>query len=73
MVCAIFSKSDGAVAWRNCVSETDAITENIEVYSSHTGFAANPAVFYAVADRLSQPEDEWQKFSASGPYVGFFP
>lgn len=71
---AVFSKSDGAVAWQNCVSETDAITENIEVHSSHTGFAANPAVFYAVADRLAQPEQGWRKFAAAdGPYAAFFP
>ncbi|AZI37356.1 hypothetical protein NT2_01_01520 [Caenibius tardaugens NBRC 16725] len=70
---AIFSKSDGAVAWQNCVSETDAITENIEVCSSHSGFSANPAVFYAVADRLAQPEDGWRKFAISGPYAAFFP
>lgn len=70
---AIFSKSDGAVAWQNCVSETDSVTENIEVYSSHSGFAANPAVFYAVADRLSQPEGRWRKFSVSGACAAFFP
>ncbi|MDD3797795.1 MAG: alpha/beta hydrolase [Novosphingobium sp.] len=70
---AIFSKSDGAVAWRNCVSETDSITENIEVHSSHSGFSANPAVFYAVADRLAQPEQGWCKFVPSGPYAAFFP
>ncbi|WP_235829552.1 esterase/lipase family protein [Croceicoccus estronivorus] len=70
---AIFSKSDGVVAWQNCVSETDAITENIEVYSSHSGFSVNPAVFYAVADRLAQPEQGWSKFVPSGPYRHFFP
>ncbi len=70
---AIFSKSDGAVAWQNCVSETDAITENIEVVSSHSGFSANPAVFYAVADRLAQADGAWRKFSGTGPYAAFFP
>ena len=69
---AVFSKSDGAVAWQNCVSETDAITENIEVVSSHSGFSANPAVFYAVADRLAQHEGQWRKFTAAGPYAAFF-
>ena len=69
---ALFSKSDGAVAWQNCVSETDGITENIEVVSSHSGFAANPAVFYAVADRLAQHEGQWRKFTAAGPYAAFF-
>lgn len=70
---AIFSKSDGAVAWQNCVSEPDSITENIEVHASHSGFSASPAVFYAVADRLALPEGKWRKFKASGPYSAFFP
>lgn len=70
---AIFSKSDGITAWENCVSEVDAITENIEVHSSHFGFVANPAVFYAVADRLAQPEGDWRKFQKSGPFVAFYP
>ena len=70
---AVFSKTDGAVAWQNCVSETDTTTENIEVVSSHSGFSANPAVFYAVADRLAQPEGRWSKFSGKGPYSAFFP
>lgn len=71
---AIFSKSDGITAWQNCVSETDNITENIEVHSSHFGFVANPGVFYAVADRLALPEGTWRPFDASGtPFAACFP
>lgn len=65
---AIYSRTDGITAWRNCLGQTDAINENIEVISSHFGFVANPAVFFAVADRLSQTEGEWRKFVPSGPY-----
>ncbi|MBF9149487.1 alpha/beta fold hydrolase [Novosphingobium jiangmenense] len=70
---AIFSRSDGITAWENCVSATDARTENIEVHCSHFGFVSNPAVFWAVADRLAQPEGTWSPFVPRGPFAGFFP
>ncbi|WP_239806197.1 alpha/beta fold hydrolase [Croceicoccus hydrothermalis] len=69
---AIYSKSDGITAWENCVSETDAQTENIEVWSSHFGFMANPAVLYAVADRLACAEDGWTRFVPGGPFRAFY-
>lgn len=70
---AIYSRTDGITAWENCVSETDAQTENIEVHSSHFGFVANPAVFYAVADRLALPEGGWRVFEKTGPFSVFYP
>lgn len=70
---AIYSRSDGITAWQNCVSETDAQTENIEVHSSHFGFVSNPAVFWAVADRLALPEGQWRRFEPKGPFAGFYP
>jgi len=63
---AIFSKSDGIAAWQNCVGGTDAITENIQVHSSHFGMVANPTVFRIVADRLAQPEGGWMPYAAKG-------
>lgn len=65
---AIYSKTDGVTAWQNCLGQSDAINENIEVISSHFGFVANPAVFFAVADRLAQPEGGWRKFVPAGPF-----
>ncbi|MDE2597073.1 MAG: alpha/beta hydrolase [Sphingomonadales bacterium] len=70
---AIFSRSDGITAWENCVSETDGITENIEVHSSHFGFVGNPGVFYAVADRLALPEGAWRPFEREGAFEVFYP
>ncbi|MCW1382740.1 alpha/beta hydrolase [Novosphingobium sp. KCTC 2891] len=70
---AIYSRSDGITAWENCVSETDAQTENIEIHCSHFGFVANPAVFYAVADRLALPEGDWRAFDRAGPFSAFYP
>jgi pimeloyl-ACP methyl ester carboxylesterase len=63
---AIFSRSDGVCAWRGCVEQRSALTENIEVHSSHCGLGHNPAVVYAVADRLAQPEGAWRPFDRSG-------
>lgn len=63
---SIYSRSDGITAWQNCMGLTDAINENIEVRSSHFGFMANPAVFMAVADRLSQKKQGWQPFERKG-------
>ena len=40
--------------------------DNIEVHGSHCGLGVNPSVLYAVADRLAQPEGEWQPFRADG-------
>ena len=41
-------------------------SENIEVNASHFGMGANPAVLWAVADRLSQPEGKWKPFTREG-------
>lgn len=69
---AIYSKMDGITSWRNCFGKTDAINENIEVISSHFGFVANPAVFFAIADRLALEAGKWKKFEPSGPFRHFF-
>ena len=59
---AIYSKGDGVVAWQTCVEKRSAMTDNIEVYASHCGLGVNPAVYFAVADRLALPESEWRPF-----------
>ncbi len=59
---AIYSRSDGIVPWRNCVEPPSAQTDNIEVCGSHCGLGVNPAVLFAIADRLAQPEGEWSPF-----------
>jgi len=63
---AIFSRSDGVVAWQCSVEPQTANSESIEVDGSHCGLGAHPAVLYAIADRLAQPEGEWQPFDRSG-------
>ena len=43
-----------------------ATSESIEVESSHCGMGHHPAVVYAVADRLAQPEGDWKPFDRGG-------
>lgn len=63
---SIYSKTDGIVAWPSSIDVETPISENIEVYASHLGLGVNPAVLYAVADRLSQPQGGWKPFDRSG-------
>ncbi|MGI9323624.1 MAG: esterase/lipase family protein [Pseudomonadales bacterium] len=59
---AIYSKSDGVVAWHSCLEQESALSENVEVVGSHSGMAMNADVLHVVADRLLQRSDNWQKF-----------
>jgi pimeloyl-ACP methyl ester carboxylesterase len=59
---SIFSRTDGVVAWQCSVERETPKAENIEVEASHIGLGAHPAVIYAIADRLAQPEGAWKKF-----------
>ena len=63
---AIYTRSDGIVAWQGCREQESATTENIEVEGSHSGLGYNPAVLYAIADRLALPEGEWRPFDRNG-------
>jgi pimeloyl-ACP methyl ester carboxylesterase len=63
---AIYSRSDGIVAWQIAMEEPGPLTDNIEVYGSHCGLGFNPAVYYAIADRLAQPDGEFAPFSRTG-------
>jgi pimeloyl-ACP methyl ester carboxylesterase len=63
---AIFSRTDGVCAWQGCREKPSAMSESIEVESSHCGMGHHPAAVYAVADRLAQPEGEWAPFDRSG-------
>lgn len=63
---SIYSRSDGVVAWPASIDRESAISENIEVVASHLGLGVHPAVLYAIADRLAQPEGAWKPFDRSG-------
>jgi pimeloyl-ACP methyl ester carboxylesterase len=70
---AIYSRSDGIVAWQSSVERGGPHTESIEVVSSHVGMAVHPLVLYAVAERLAQPEGQWRPFARRGWRAAVFP
>ena len=72
---SLYSRSDGVVAWQCSIQAPCADnphTENIEVMASHIGLGINPAAWYAIADRLSQPEGAWQPMDKTGLKRLFF-
>jgi pimeloyl-ACP methyl ester carboxylesterase len=52
-VTAIFSKSDGVVAWQACIDERSPNVEHVEVVSSHAGLGISAAAYRILADRLA--------------------
>ena len=56
-VTAIYSKSDGIVAWQACIDRHNDHVEHIEVSSSHTGLGVHAEVLALVAQRLAIPRD----------------
>lgn len=53
---AIYSRSDGIVAWQTSMENPAANTENVEVKGSHLGLGVNPQVIRVIAERLALPE-----------------
>jgi pimeloyl-ACP methyl ester carboxylesterase len=72
-VTSIYSRSDGIVTWQCSVERGRAQAENIEVEGSHCGLGVNPAVLYAIAHRLAQPEGEWQPFRSVAMHRMLYP
>jgi pimeloyl-ACP methyl ester carboxylesterase len=70
---AIYSRTDGIVAWQGCREREGQVTQNIEVEGSHCGLGHNPAVVYAIADRLAVPEGEWWPFDRKGLRSTLYP
>jgi hypothetical protein len=61
-VTAIYSRTDGVAPWQAGIESKGPLRENIEVVGSHCGLAYNPTAVFAIADRLAQPQGEWQPF-----------
>lgn len=63
---SLYSKTDGVVAWQASIQKpgkTHALIENVEVFASHLGIGVNAAAWYAIADRLAQPNGQWTAFT----------
>lgn len=72
-VTAIYTRTDGVVRWWQCIESVGDRRENIEVHGSHSGLGFNPAVIYAVSDRLAQRDDRWRPFRPPPGARGIFP
>jgi pimeloyl-ACP methyl ester carboxylesterase len=63
----LYSLSDGVVPPQEATVDGDAgLHENIRVAGSHIGLGFNAMVMCVVADRLAQPEGQWQPFKPEG-------
>ncbi len=65
---AIFSRTDGVVAWRSCRAQAAPDSESLEVDASHLGMGHHPVVLLTIADRLAQPEGAWRPFVPPGSW-----
>jgi len=52
---AIYTRSDGIVAWPCSVEQKSALTESVEVRGSHMGLMFNREVLRVIAERLAMP------------------
>ena len=60
---AIFTLSDGIVAWETTVEQEEGDSvQNIPVSGSHCGLGHNIEALKIIADRLSQHRDNWQPY-----------
>lgn len=55
---AIYTRSDGIVAWQCCCEDPAPNTENVEVRGSHFALAMNTEVLRVIADRLALIPEE---------------
>lgn len=67
---AIYTRTDGVVAWEACVEDPGPQHECVEVDGSHAGLGHNAAALLVIADRLTQPEGEWRPFEPP-PHLRF--
>jgi pimeloyl-ACP methyl ester carboxylesterase len=69
---SIYSKTDGVVAWQCSINDDAPQAENIEVHASHIGMGMNPLAMFAIADRLRQDPQRWQRFDVQGARRWFY-
>ena len=62
---AIYTRTDGIVAWQSCLEAAGPERESIEVAGPHSTMARNPAAWRIVADRLAQAEGRWRPYAVA--------
>lgn len=70
---AIYTRSDGIVAWQACLEQEGPQRENIEVRTTHLGLGFHAPALWVIADRLAQPEGVWTPFQPGLLVAPFFP
>jgi pimeloyl-ACP methyl ester carboxylesterase len=64
---SIYSKLDGVVAWQCSIEDGKPEGESIHLRgNTHCGMACSPTALYLMAERLAQPQDQWQEFQPRG-------
>jgi len=61
-VTAIYTRSDGIVAWQSCREIDGERRESIEVRGAHGTMVRNPAAWRIIADRLAEREGDWRPY-----------
>lgn len=70
---AIYTRSDGVVAWQACLEHDGPRSENIEVRTTHIGLGFHAPALWAIADRLALPSGTWTPFRPGALLAPFFP
>jgi len=70
---AIYTTTDGIVAWRSCRQTPDSESENVRVHGSHCGLGVNTSAASVIADRLAQPDGSWAPFRPNLFTAALFP
>jgi|SRR5579883_58374 len=64
-VTALYTRSDGILAWQSCLEAPGERRESIEILGAHGTMARNPAAWRIIADRRAQPEGAWRPYQKS--------
>ena len=71
---SIYSKNDRVVPWaRSLVDDRKPRHENIEVRSNHFTLGIDPAVMYAISDRVRRHPERWKPFKSPALMRTAFP
>ena len=57
-VTAVYSRSDGVVAWQACIDRHSTNVEHVEVETTHLGLGFSPKVFQTIAERLARQDGQ---------------
>jgi pimeloyl-ACP methyl ester carboxylesterase len=61
-VTALYTRSDGIVAWQSCIEFDGPQRESIAVPGAHGTMVRNMSAWRIITERLAQPEGQWQRY-----------